>query len=244
MIRSILKAVSLSRLSEFVLRRDACALCGFKLQVRLQHDEIAIRCARCGASSITQSMVDVLNQVCGNLAALDIFELSAAGPFVRWLQPRARSLTTSEYFENVPRGTEHDGIVCQDVQRLTFPAERFDLCTSTEVFEHVQDDLAGFREILRVLRPGGIHVFTVPLNLAGPTVERTDLQGGRRVNVLPAEYHADRFRGHRVFCYRNYGADILDHLTGVGFVDVELLKPRQHLFGFARSVVVSRKQHR
>jgi ubiquinone/menaquinone biosynthesis C-methylase UbiE len=32
------------------------------------------------------------------------------------------------------------------VQRLSFADASFDLCTSTEVFEHVPDDRAGLRE--------------------------------------------------------------------------------------------------
>jgi SAM-dependent methyltransferase len=240
-MRSLLKAAATLKPTEFAARVDACAACGFKLQVRLRHDETAVRCARCGASAITQSQVDVLVQVCADLRHHDTYELSAQGPLVRWLRGRVQSLTTSEYFDDVPCGSRHAGTVCQDVQHLTFADESFDLCTSTEVFEHVEDDLAGFREILRVLRPGGLHVFTVPLNPQAKTIERTEVQAGRRVSVLPNEFHADRFRGQTVFCYRNYGADIADRLTGVGFVDVDFRLPRQSLFGYARHVIVARK---
>lgn len=241
MLKSILKAAALTKPAEFGLHLEACALCGFTFQVRLQRNEIAVRCARCGASSITQSLVDVLSQVNSDLATLDVYELSAEGPLVRWLRQRVRSLTVSEYFQDVAPGSEHDGIICQDVQRLTYADDSFDLCTSTEMFEHVEDDLAGFRQVLRVLRPGGVHIFTVPLSLARSTIERTALKGGQRVNVLPAEYHADRYRGQHVFCYRNYGADLAHRLASVGYIDVEFLRPRQALFGFARPIVIGRK---
>jgi len=241
-MRRLVKAVALIRVRELALRVEKCPLCGFLFQVRLRRDEIAVRCIRCGASAISQSLVGVLKQVSPPLSSLDAYELSAAGPLVSWLRPRVHSLTTSEYFDDTPPGQSHDGTTCQDVQRLTYASETFDLCTSTEVFEHVEDDMAGFREILRVLRPGGTLVFTVPLNLKEKrTIERTELRGDKRVNVLPAEYHADRFRGQRVFCYRNYGTDIADRLTKAGFVAVELRRPQQKLFGYARTVIVARK---
>jgi SAM-dependent methyltransferase len=240
-MRSLLKAASLLKPSEFAMRIEACAVCGCRGQLRLRHDEIAVRCARCGASAITQSLVDVLARVCTDLGRLDVYELSAQGPLVRWLRAHAGSLATSEYFDGITPGTPHAGTVCQDVQHLTFADGSFDVCTSTEVFEHVEDDLAGFREIFRVLRPGGLHVFTVPLDPGARTQERTELRAGKRVSVLPPEFHADRFRGRNVFCYRNYGADIADRLAGAGFVDVAFRTPRQTLFGYARQVIVGRK---
>jgi SAM-dependent methyltransferase len=240
-IARLRKAAALLAPSEFALRRERCVLCGCGWQVRLRRDEIAVRCLRCGASAITQSLVDVVLQACGDLAQLSVYELSAAGALVDWLRPRAGRLITSEFFDAVAPGESHHGVVCQDVQRLTFDDACFDVCTSTEVFEHVEDDIAGFREILRVLRPGGVCVFTVPLGTNAGTVERTAWRDGRRVAVLPAEYHADRYRGQRVFCYRNYGTDIVARLRDAGFASAEIVRPRPLLCGHARAVIVARK---
>lgn len=234
-------AIDLFKPGECALARERCALCECRWQIRLRRDEIAVRCLRCGASAITQSLVEVLTRALGDLSHCDVYELSAAGTLVAWLRARAGTLHTSEFFDDVVPGAQRDGIVCQDVERLTFADACFDVCTCTEVFEHVADDAAGFREILRVLRPGGWFVFTVPLNVNGRTQERTAWRDGRRVRLLPAEYHADRFRGAHVFCYRNYGVDILDRLREAGFASADLAYPRRAQFGFARPVVIARK---
>ncbi len=94
----------------------------------------------------------------------------------------------------------------------------FDVCTSTEVFEHVPDDARGFAEIRRVLRPGGFFVFTVPLSPGAATVERAALRDGSVHHVLPPVYHGDRVRGRgKVLVFRDYGMDIAERLRRQGF---------------------------
>jgi SAM-dependent methyltransferase len=241
MFYSLRKAAGLLNFKEFALALEPCSLCGFRLQVRLCHEEMGVRCARCGTSAVTQSLAAIVKQQSGLNSALDVYELSTAGPLVKWLKARVRSLTTSEFFTDVPPGSMRGNILCQDVQRLTFPDASFDLCTSTEMFEHVEDDLAGFRETLRVLRPGGLLIFSVPLNPGQPTVERTTMPAGARMDILPREYHADRFRGKTVFCYRDYGHDLLGRLRGVGFADAKFAAPGRKLFGYGRTTVIARK---
>lgn len=158
---------------------------------------------------------------------------------MRWLRSAAGSLTTSEYYAETAPGQFKGEVQCQDVQRLTYADGSFDVCTSTEVFEHVEDDIAGFRETCRVLKPNGLLVFTVPLRMGFPTIERTGIANDMRTMRLPAEYHADR-HGTPVFCYRNYGDDILARLERAGF-DAEFQTPGPALFGFRRPVVVARK---
>lgn len=189
---------------------------------------------------MSQSLVAVLRALPLDLARCEAYELSTHGPIVGFLRRQAGSVTTSELLDGVARGTFRGGIRCEDVQHLTFPDSSFDLCTSTEVFEHVADDAAGFAELRRVLRPGGYLVFTVPLGGHAATLERTALVDGVRIQTEPAEYHADR-DGRRVFCFRNYGTDILDRLRTVGFDDAMLAEPPQRLFGHARRVVVARR---
>ena len=130
---------------------------------------------------------------------------------------------------------------CQDVQGLTFDDATFDLCTSTEVFEHVPDDRKGFSEIRRVLRPGGRFVFTVPLTQAAKTVERARLVDGKLQHLLEPEYHGDVIRGQgKVLCFRNYGRDILDRLRDSGFSAARFENPdRSAWWGLGTEVVIA-----
>jgi ubiquinone/menaquinone biosynthesis C-methylase UbiE len=49
-----------------------------------------------------------------------------------------------------------------DGERLPFPDAAFDHVICTETLEHVPDDSAIVRELIRVLRPGGVLVISVP----------------------------------------------------------------------------------
>lgn len=90
-------------------------------------------------------------------------------------------------------------IQCREVQALTYVRDRFDLCTSTEVFEHAPDNGRGFAEIFRVMRPGGVE------------------------HLLPEEYHRDLV-GHagRILAFHNDGADIVDRWLASGFARAKL----------------------
>ena len=227
------------RPAELALARGPCPVCGFGWQVRLARNELGVRCLRCGASAVTQSLVAVIRAELPQLRQAAAYEMSAQGPLVAFLRGACAQLTTSELLDGVMPGESRDGVLCQNVERLTFAAASFDLCTSSEVFEHVEDDAAGFREVRRVLRPGGRFVFTVPLHDSAQTVERMGWQDGRRVPLLTPAYHADRYRGATVLVQRDYGRDILDRLRAAGFVAARIASPPQPLFGHARPVVVA-----
>jgi len=51
-----------------------------------------------------------------------------------------------------------------EAAKLPFPDRSYDLVTCLDVVEHLDDDVAAFREMRRVLRPGGHLLVTVPAN--------------------------------------------------------------------------------
>jgi SAM-dependent methyltransferase len=235
-------ALSLLQLSALAARPFACPICGPSLLVRLAAQPIGVRCARCAGSAITLALVAVLKTVRPGFREEAVYELSARGPLYGFLRREVPRLTASEYFDDTPPGERRDGVLCQDIRRLTFADGSFDVCTSTEVFEHVADDRAGFREIRRVLRAGGVMVFTVPLSSSPTTVERAFEKDGKIEHLLPPEYHGDRIRGQgRVLVFRDYGTDITERLRARGFADAVIDRRYEKAFlGQGCGVVVAK----
>lgn len=54
------------------------------------------------------------------------------------------------------------GVLRGDATRLPFADGSFDVVITSEVLEHIQDDVAALTEMVRVLRPGGRFAATVP----------------------------------------------------------------------------------
>jgi len=171
-----------------------------------------------------------------------IYNTDVKDAFYSILRDR-RTYFCSEYTKGIVPGTETaERVFCQDIERLTFEDESFDVVISEDVFEHVRDHVKGFREVFRVLKPGGCHIFTVPCDFDKKTVARVDVSGSEEINILPPEYHGGPVRG-KILCYRNFGSDIFDLLKGIGFestVDFSEDADKKHGI-FESYVFVSRK---
>lgn len=221
-----------------------CPLCGCsRVMIKLDANEMAIRCLSCRASAVTMSIVSVLCRLAPEIGGNEVYEMSSRGPLYHYLKKKAKRLVSSEYFPNVVPGEYLNGVQCQDVQCLTYPDGTFDICTCTEVFEHVPDDMKGFREIFRVLRMNGIFVFTVPLSPHYETVQRASIApNGELEYLLSPEYHEDPLRASKILAFRNYGRDITDRLREAGFSSAEIVEPEDRIpWGYWRSVVVAHK---
>ncbi len=141
-----------------------------------------------------------------------IFEPDSRGTLHNLLQKYPRYIF-SEFFPQNPLGTRVNGILNEDLQRLTFHSNQFDLILTQDVFEHIQDPFLAFREIKRVLKPGGIHLFTVPL-YGEHSVTRIDKTGKK---ILPDEYHSDHQDKGGALVFSNFGHDLLARLEEMGF---------------------------
>lgn len=100
-----------------------------------------------------------------------------------------------------------------DIQDLQFDDSEFDIIICYHVLEHVEDDFKAMREIYRVLKPGGIVLFQVPIRhgkyetIEGKHIDDPD----ERRQLFGQEDHM-----------RYYGLDFKDKLERAGFV-VEVL---------------------
>jgi glycosyltransferase involved in cell wall biosynthesis/SAM-dependent methyltransferase len=119
------------------------------------------------------------------------------------------------------------GVVNQNLERLTFPNESFDLVVTSDVMEHVRLDHLAHAEIARVLKPGGIYVFTVPhfrdRREHFVRVQVSDPHDpSRDVYLTEPEYHGDANApgGEGALSYRSYGTVLEEELAALGF-DVE-----------------------
>ena len=109
----------------------------------------------------------------------------------------------------------------QSLERLTYVDASFDVVLTSDVFEHVRLDDRAHREIVRVLRPGGVYAFTVAHHPGRETVERVRIvdpdDPASDVFVLEPEYHGDANSiADEALVYRRYGSDLLERLASLG----------------------------
>ena len=118
------------------------------------------------------------------------------------------------------RGVTHQ----VDITRLPMANETYDVVIANHVLEHIDDDRLAMEELLRVLRPGGIALLTVPIN---PTRDDTYEDPTIR-SPLERQAHFNA-PDHR----RYYGLDFRYLLGDAGFqVEIFRMTPAlEVLFG-------------
>lgn len=125
----------------------------------------------------------------------------------------------SAYFGNeVHSGQMINGVRHEDVRRTSFLSNYFDVVLSSDVLEHVSDPEDAFKEIARILKPGGKFIFTVPFLEHQQMNDRRAMEdeAGRVVFLKEPLYHGDPLRPEGILVFTIFGWDILEMAQRAG----------------------------
>lgn len=130
------------------------------------------------------------------------------------LASECRGYIPSQLFGDTPPGQDKNGMRCEDLGRLTFADASIDLHVTQDVMEHVFHPEAVFREIARTLKPGGAHVFTVPIVNKHRRSQTRAVIGadGQVAHLLPPVYHGNPVSSDGALVTVDWGFDICRHI--------------------------------
>lgn len=174
-----------------------------------------LECTKCKCIPRERLLMLTINEWCPRWRNLKIHESSPGdrGVSVR-LKNECKKYTASQYYSNAPLGSMVNGFYNQDIENQTFADESFDLVVTQDVMEHVFNPAKGFQEIKRTLRPGGMHIFTTPLDNAHKSSVKwaeLDLDGNIKWLYHP-EYHGNPIDPEGSPVAMKWGYDIKDFI--------------------------------
>jgi SAM-dependent methyltransferase len=130
------------------------------------------------------------------------------------LRKKAKNYIETQFFPNQKLGSMVNGVRCEDLEQQTFPDADFDLVISSDVMEHIYDPEKAFKEIYRTLKPGGAHIFSVPIiNKHNPTQRwATKGKDGAPVFLFEPEWHGNPVDKKGSPVTMHWGYDIVDFI--------------------------------
>jgi len=201
------------------ISKTFCPNCGGKYFLVMRPDAFMIRCLSCRANGTNLSLIPLIKKHRKSYPVREAWEMSTYGATLSFLKKHVDHVIESEYFDGKQSGEIVGGILNQDVQKTSFPDSSLDLITSNQVFEHVPDDIKGYAECFRVLRPGGALLFTVPLYGIPATEKLAEIRDGELIFFKKPEYHDSRTTGpESVLTFWHHSLnDIAERVSSVGF---------------------------
>ncbi len=171
------------------------------------------RCQNCNSLPRERALMFCLEKFYPNWKELIIHESSPVfrGSSLR-IRKEAPYYIPSYYYPDVELGSMKNGYRCENLENLTFRDNSIDIHITQDVIEHVFNPGKAFKEIARTMKPGGMHIFTVPIvNKEKPTEVCATINDEGEIKFLrPPEYHGDPINSKGALVVTRWGYDICD----------------------------------
>jgi SAM-dependent methyltransferase len=196
-----------------------------------------VSCKKCGLNNRLRATYHLLKYVI-KLEHKDVYITEEVTPFFDFLKFKIKRLTGSEYFQDKKIGKIfipqiNKEINNEDLTKLSFKDNQFNVVISLEVLEHIPDYKTALKEIYRVLKSGGTFVFSVPFLVnSQKNIIRAKIINGVTEHLLPPEYHGDPVDNAGCLCFYHFGWEILEDLRTLGFSDVGVYTYSSVEFGY------------
>jgi SAM-dependent methyltransferase len=197
--------------SFYIYQKGFCPVCETKTKFSSTTYEYRedLVCHNCGAPSRKRLLALALDKFRPNWRFLTIHESSPHG---KHFFKHCSKYSASQYYPNENLGIDINGFRNENIEKLTFEDNVFDIFITQDVFEHLYNPEKAFSEIARVLKPGGVHIFTVPIhNMLGKTeIWAKAGENGEPIFLKTEEWHGNPVSSEGSPCTMHYGYDIVD----------------------------------
>ena len=200
-----------------VLRsKGYCSTCDRDVEFSSRHNWLRDHfiCSNCGSIPRERALMQVIEIYFPNWRKAVIHESSPGprGASMR-LAKECPHYIPSQYFHDRSPGSLVGNMRCENLETLTFADESVDLHVTQDVIEHVFQPDKVFKEISRTLKPGGMHIFTVPLvNKSTPSRIRAKKHKGQIIHLAPESYHGNPVGDGRSLVTIDWGFDIVNYI--------------------------------
>jgi SAM-dependent methyltransferase len=168
-------------------------------------------CLNCGSKPRERALMSVIDMYFPDWRNSIIHESSPCNRGAsRRLAQYCAHYIPSQFFPRNEPGSIVGGIRCENLEALAFEDESVDLHVTQDVLEHVFHPPKVFSEIARTLKPGGAHVFTVPIvNKYRPSKLRARINNiGEIFNIEPPVFHGNPISDEGSLVTVDWGFDI------------------------------------
>ncbi len=183
-------------------------------------------CSHCGSLPRERALMTVLETRFPEWRTLTIHESSPGNRGAsKRIAEECPGYIPSQFYPDTEPGSHRESTRCENLEALTFEDESIDIHVSQDVLEHVFRPSEVFREIARTLKPGGAHIFTVPLvNKHESSRLRARLcDDGEIDHLLPAEYHGNPIDDRGSLVTVDWGFDIAQHIFEASGLNTEIV---------------------